>query len=408
MKVAYLINQYPKTSHTFIRREIQALERAGVEITRISLRGWDAPLVDQVDIVERKKTRYVLQSGALALLTSVFRIALSRPVLFARALALTFRMGWRAERPLPVHFVYLAEACLICGWLKSEMVQHLHAHFGTNSAEVAMLTHKLGGPSWSFTVHGPEEFDKPHFIGLPEKVRRSSFVIAISSYGRSQLFRLVEPSYWTKIHVVRCGLERTFYDMPVVGKRRPTPPRFICVGRLCEQKGHVLLLQAASRLRSTGINFELVLAGDGEMRKEIEQIISSDDLGSIVWITGWVDSFRIREELLNSTALILPSFAEGLPVVIMEGMSLSLPVISTFVGGIPELVVNGETGWLVPAGDLKRLTDAMETCVRSSDSVLDSMGALARQKVLQSHNVEIEIKLLRELFEEYGNAASLD
>ena len=163
MRIAYLINQYPKVSHTFIRREIQALERAGVEIMRLSLRGWNEPLVDPEDIVERKKTRYVLQSGALAIAVAMLKTAVSRPGQFVRALSLTFRMGWRAERPLPVHLVYLAEACLICRWLQSDKVDHLHAHFGTNSAEVAMLVHELGGPPWSFTVHGPEEFDKAAF-----------------------------------------------------------------------------------------------------------------------------------------------------------------------------------------------------------------------------------------------------
>jgi glycosyltransferase involved in cell wall biosynthesis len=399
MKVAYLINQYPKTSHTFIRREIQALERAGVEIFRISIRGWDAPLVDPDDVVERKKTRYVLQSGVLALLLGVFRTALSHPVLFVRALVLTFRMGWRAERPLPVHFVYLAEACLICRWLQSETVQHLHAHFGTNSAEVAMLAHQLGGPSWSFTVHGPEEFDKPHFIGLPEKIRRSSFVVAISSYGRSQLFRLVAPSLWTKIHVVRCGLDRTFFEVPTDRVKKPNSTRFICVGRICEQKGQLLLLRAAARLRLKSANFEVVFAGDGEMREELDRAIAHEGLDDLVRITGWIDSSRIREELLDATALVLPSFAEGLPIAILEAMSLSRPVISTFVGGIPELVVNDKNGWIVPAGDLELLLDAMEKCIRTPKSDLDEMGRLSRQTILHSYNVDIEVKTLQGLYQ---------
>ena len=240
MRVAYLINQYPKTSHTFIRREIQALERAGVEIIRISLRGWDASLVDPDDVAERQKTRYVLRSGAFALLFGVFQIALTHPVLFVRALVLTFRMGWRAERPLPVHFAYLVEACLICRWSQLEKAEHLHAHFGTNSTEVAMMVHELGGPSWSFTVHGPEEFDKPYQIGLAEKIRRASFVVAISSFGRSQLYRLVDRSYWPKVHIVRCGLHHD-YNLDQSPQQLLPSKRLVCVGRICEQKGQLLL-----------------------------------------------------------------------------------------------------------------------------------------------------------------------
>src|SRR5438309_7296569 len=198
MRIAYLINQYPKVSHTFIRREILALERQGFEVMRIALRGWDADLVDKEDELERQRTRYVLRDGFLPLVISLLGVVLTRPILLIRAFALAYRMGRHAERPLPVHLVYLVEACRVAGWLSAAKIQHLHAHFGTNSAEVAMLANLLGGPNWSFTVHGPEEFDKPQFIGLSEKIRRARFVVAISSFGRSQLFRWVDHEYWGK------------------------------------------------------------------------------------------------------------------------------------------------------------------------------------------------------------------
>ncbi len=202
MRIAYLINQYPKVSHTFIRREILALERRGLEVMRIALRGWDAELVDEQDRSERKRTRYVLRDGAPVLLFALLRLMVTRPAAFVRALSLACRMSRSAERPLPVHLVYLAEACRLAIWLRTAGIKHLHAHFGTNSAEVAMLAHVLGGPRWSFTVHGPEEFDKPALIGLAEKMRRCAFVVAISSYGRSQLYRIVGTSQWPKVQVV--------------------------------------------------------------------------------------------------------------------------------------------------------------------------------------------------------------
>src|SRR5216683_1451738 len=375
MRIAYLVNQYPKTSHTFIRREILALERAGLEVMRISLRGWDSELVDSLDKLEREQTRYVLRDGALPLILALLRTALFRPLLFAQALALTIRMGRRAERRLPVHLVYLAEACQICFWLHKGTIRHLHAHFGTNSAEVAMLVNILGGPPWSFTVHGPEEFDKPHSIGLPEKIRRSAFVVAISSYGRSQLYRMVDHIYWAKVQVVHCGIDRMFFDdIPV----QPVAlPRFVCVGRLCEQKGQLLLLEAARILKAKGFKFELVLAGDGDMRAQVEAFVGDHKLQSIVRVTGWISSDQVRNELLAARALVLPSFAEGLPVVIMEAMALRRPTISTFVAGIPELVSPGKTGWLVPAGDVDALVIAIESCLATSDEALAMMGHAA-------------------------------
>src|SRR5882762_5864515 len=186
-RIAYVVNQYPKATHTFIRREILALERRGFQVERIALRGWDTPVPDEEDRTERDRTRYILRNGALALVLPTLWCLLKSPVRFLAAVALTMRMSRASrERPLIYHLVYLAEACVVLALLKSSGVRHIHAHFGTNSAEIAMLTRALGGPPFSFTAHGPEEFLQP--MGLPEKIQRSAFVVAISSYGRSQLY----------------------------------------------------------------------------------------------------------------------------------------------------------------------------------------------------------------------------
>jgi colanic acid/amylovoran biosynthesis glycosyltransferase len=395
VRIAFLVNQYPKVSHTFIRREILALERLGFEVVRIALRGWDGTFVDPDDEVESKRTRYVLRGGLPALLSAVAFVMLMRPVRFARALRLVWRMAKGAERPLPVHFVYLAEACRITLWLRGASVRHLHAHFGTNSAEVAMLVHALGGPSWSFTIHGPEEFDKAALLGLAEKVRRCSFVVAISSFGRSQLFRLVERNYWPKIHVVHCGLDGTFFDGPP--SLPPTTRRLVCVGRLCEQKGQLLLLQAMGLLARVGTTFELVLAGDGEMRKEIEILLQEQGLSDCVRISGWISGAEVKSEILAARALVLPSLAEGLPVVLMEAMALRRPVISTYIAGIPELVRPNEDGWLVPAGDVESLASAIRNCLDAPEATLASMGEAARKRVLTRHDLDIEATKLAAL-----------
>src|ERR1019366_5432957 len=185
------------------------------------------------------------------------------------------------------------------------------------------------------TVHGPEEYDNVRAIGLAEKVQRCAFVVAISSYGRSQLYRLVEHQHWPKVKVVHCGLEPAYFA--AVGPA-PVARRLVCVGRLCEQKGQLLLIEAAHRLASRGIAFEVLLAGDGELRAEIEASIRRHKLQDRVRITGWISAAEVREQILAARALVLPSFAEGLPIVIMEAMALRRPVISTLGAGIPELV----------------------------------------------------------------------
>ncbi len=398
MRIAYLINQYPKISHSFIRREILAVERQGFEIMRLALRGWDGPLIDTEDKAERVRTRYVLRAGAPALLLAMARMLLTRPVRLIRALGLAWRMSRHGDRPLPVHLVYVAEACCIEPWLRATGVRHVHAHFGTNSAEVAMLVHALGGPPWSFTVHGPEEFDKAPLIGLAEKIRNCAFVIAVSSYGRSQLYRLTDHQLWPKVYVVHCGLDRGFYDAPVSSS--PAARRLVCVGRLCEQKGQLLLVEAVRLLAGRGIDVNLVLAGDGELRGEIAALIAHYNLDNAIRITGWISSEQVRDEILASQALVLPSFAEGLPVVLMEAMALRRPVISTYVAGIPELVGPGEHGWLVPAGDVEALVEAMRACLDTPAPTLARMGEAARERVMARHDVDVEAAKVAMLFRE--------
>lgn len=395
--VAYLINQYPMVSHSFIRREIRALERLGVDVRRVALRGWQGELADAEDQEERTRTRFLLRNGLAGLLGPVVRTMASSPKRFVSALSLALRSAAVSDKSLPYHLAYFAEACLLLKWLNDWQVQHVHAHFGTNSAQVAMLAHSLGGPQFSFTVHGPEEFDKPQALMLGEKVRRASFVAAISSFGRSQVFRWVDHSHWSKVHLVHCGLEQDFHACEA--DPASSALRLVCVGRICEQKGQLLLIRAASLLKQRGVAFTLVLAGDGEMRDDVEAEIERNSLHDWVRITGWISGSQVRDELLAARALVLPSFAEGLPVVIMEAMSLGRPVLSTFVGGIPELVQDGVSGWLVPAGDLSQLADAMEQCLQTSDEALVRMGKAARERVLANHDVDIEAAKLAALFE---------
>lgn len=396
MRIAYFINQYPKVSHSFIRREILALERQGIEVQRIALRGWDGELQDSDDIAERSKTRYVLEDGVKGLLKPLLEVLRAQPRRFLSALWLALRMGRRADRSWPYHLIYLAEACRVVQWLQAFGAGHVHAHFGTNSTEVVMLANALGGPPYSFTVHGPEEFDKPQFLHIDEKVRRAAFVAAVSSYGRSQLYRWVAHAHWNKVKVVHCGLEAAFHAGPPVPV--PAVPRLVCVGRLCEQKGQLLLLEAAQKLAAQGKAFELVLAGDGEMRAEIETLIVRHGLQGQVRITGWISSGQVREELLAARALVLPSFAEGLPVVIMEAMALRRPVLTTYVAGIPELVRPGENGWLFPAGAVQELAAAMADCFGQPDEVLQRMGDAAHQRVLERHDIDTEVAKLASYF----------
>ncbi|HTV51810.1 MAG TPA: glycosyltransferase family 4 protein [Steroidobacteraceae bacterium] len=401
LKLAYFVNEYPKVSHSFIRREILAIERQGFEVLRIALRGWRGPLPDEEDARERARTRYVLRQGLGALLLAAAVTFLRAPRRFVGALRLALKLSREGDGRLPYHLVYLAEACRILPWLRQFGASLVHAHFGTNSAEVALLAQALGGPPFSFTVHGPDEFLRP--LALGEKVRRASLVVAISHFTRSQLLLRSRHEDWEKIRVVHCGLEPSYGALAT----RPLPrePRLVCVGRLCEAKGQLLLLDAVAQLAQRGVSLELVLAGDGPLRGELQSLIDRYGLRDRVRITGWISSDAVREQIEAARALVLPSFAEGLPVVLMEAMALARPVLSTYIAGIPELVLPGENGWLCAASSREELERALVDCLAASPERLEQMGAAGRARVRERHSIDVEAAKLLELFRQAATNA---
>lgn len=392
MKILYLISEYPKVSHSFVRREIQALSDLGHQVTRVAIRGWDLPLADPADRAERALTRYVLQAGLPALLWAALWALCNRPSRWVEAWRAMWRMSKRADRSLPYHVIYLLEACWIARQIRDERMDHLHAHFGTNPAEVAALVSALTGLPFSFTAHGPDEFDRPEALHLREKVARSKFVVTVSSFGRSQMLRWVRHEDWHKVKVVHCGVDSAFLAEALTPV--PDTDRVVCVGRLSGQKGQLLLLEAVARLQAAGTPVHLVLAGDGEMRSEVEAAIQRLGIKALVTITGWISGAQVKDEILKSRAMVLPSFAEGLPVVIMETMALGRPVLSTYIAGIPELVRPDHNGWLCPAGQVDELAQAMTELLQAPLDRLNEMGQSNRVRARERHDVVTEANRL--------------
>jgi glycosyltransferase involved in cell wall biosynthesis len=293
-----------------------------------------------------------------------------------------------------VHLAYLAEATVLLSWASRLKVELVHVHFGRNAATVAMLCRVLGGPPFSFTTHGPEEFDDPRGFCLSDKISRASLVVAISSFCRGQLYRWAKPEDWCKIQLIRCGVDADFLR----GAVPPPPPdrRLVCVGRLSEQKGHLLLIEAAARLARRGEDFEILLVGDGPLRPVVQAAIANHDLADHVKILGWCDQRAVRRALIESRAMVLPSLAEGLPVAVMESLALERPVVTTFIGGVPELVEPGLMGWLVPSGSIEALEAAMSAALAAPPEQLAAMGEAGARKVRALHDADCEaVRLLR-------------
>ncbi len=397
MILAYLTSQYARASDTFVRREVRLLRQRGHSVHTFSIRRPDGA-VDQEITTEQANTLYLVEAGAPRLMLAGLRTLCTQPRRFLLAAALNWRSGMPGVRQRLWQVMYLMEACLLAAELRRRGVQHLHNHIAENSATVAMLASILSGVPYSMTVHGPGIFFHARQWALDQKIARSAFTACISDFCRSQCMIFAPPDCWDRLHIVRCGVGERFLkdDPPPV----PDVARFVCVGRLCAEKGQAMLVEAIARLRDDGFAAELVLVGDGELRPMLERRIAALKLTGRVTITGWADSDAVRRRLVDARAMVMASFAEGLPVVIMEALALGRPVIATQIAAIPELVRPGETGWLAPAGNIDALTQAMRQALTAPVAELAAMGRCGRQLVAQRHDAQTECGRLEALIEQ--------
>ncbi len=394
MRIGYLMNTYPLISTTFIRREIHAIEEQGVEVKRYAIRPWTEPLVDERDKAEVDVTFYLLVGRLGGLLADFTKECVTNPVGLGRALSAWFRLWRNAGRDFVPHAAYLFEAVSLKRRAIADGISHLHTHFSTNSAAVAMLSKKLGGPGYSFTAHGPDEFVDWGRSSLQLKVAEARFAVAITNYCRVQLARAAGMEHWNKLHIVGCGIDVD--EFAPSGAPFDASAPFVSVGRLCPQKAQTLVVEAVAQVAARHPEIRVRLIGDGETRAEVEAAIARHGIEDNVTLLGWQDNDTVRTELGQARALLLPSFAEGLPVVIMEALALGRPAISTFIAGIPELVDEG-CGWIIPAGSVDDIARAMEEALAAKPASLKSKGAEGRQRVMQRHDIRKNATAILEL-----------
>lgn len=389
-RVAYLTNQYPSPSHSFIRREIAGLERAGWQVHRFTHRRARAELVEPADLAERDRTEVLLDRSIVAFGFALLSWLFRSPLRTLSALALTLRMARSGDGRRVAHLAYFAMACVLARRLRQLDCHHVHVHFGTNPAAVALLAHRLGGLRYSVTFHGPEEFDPGQRLNLADKIADASFIALVSNAGHRRLSAQF-PQFAARFRLVPCGLDDEWFET--------TPHEWngsrdlVCVARLDAQKNPLLLLAAARILLDRGVAFRLVMAGDGGLRPAVEARIVADGLAGHVVLAGWQTQAQVMRHLHASRALVLSSEDEGLPVVIMEAFALGLPAIAPDVGGVGELVETGATGWLVPRGDAQKLADAMQACLAAPVDELRRLGKAALDRV-QGHRIQVAVEWL--------------
>lgn len=392
--VAYLVAAYPAVSHTFIAREIFALRTRGVRVETMSIRR--APpeqLLTDSDREEAAQTFSILPVDRGRLVRAHVGALVRNPVDYLATLGWALSLSAGGLRAGLWQLFYFAEAILVWDECCRLDVRHIHAHFANVASAVAMLAARFGrrqGMTWSLTMHGPTEFDDVTRFALAEKIRQATFVACISDYCRSQMLRLVEPEFWDRLDVIRCGLlfstgeatEHPIAATPAVHM----PLRLLSVGRLVPDKGQQMLLEALHRLRDSGISIEATLVGDGPDRARLELISRGLGLDGCVRFTGALGHDRVQLLYEASDVFCLPSFAEGLPVVLMEAMANQLAVVTTRIAGVAELVQDDVSGLLVAPGRVDQLVEAIATLVGDPARRL-RLGLAARDTVRSDYDV---------------------
>jgi len=405
MKLAYITGHYARASDTFIRSEVIGLRSLGHVVRTFSVRR-EASAKDLSDEVrsEQASTTYILEQPKSAILAAVIWCWLTRPRGLWKAASLAWRTRVPGVRGTLMQVIYVVEACFLARALVREEIEIIHNHIAENSATVTMLASTICGVPYSMTVHGPGIFFHPRQWALGEKIARAAFTASITEFCKSQCMLFSDPVHWPRIHVVRCTTGPNFERI------EPTPlpeaARFLFVGRLCAEKGLTVLIDAFAQAQQSGVPMQLAIVGDGPMRAETEAKIREHGMADKVSLLGWQNAEAIQRELRACRTFVLPSFAEGLPVVIMEAFQMGRPVISTQIAGIPELVKHGINGWLVAPGDASQLAQAIIEAASTPLPTLAAMGTAAVASVKLKHDFNQQLSSLESLLTLHRHQAS--
>ncbi len=392
MRIAYFTGTYASASDTFIRNEVVELRARGHTVETFSIRRPAGPGPASAEVAaEVAGTCYILSVPKFTLAKAIARLTLMRPARVVASLRTAMQVSPDGLRARSMHFFYFLEAVFLASRLLERKVQVLHNHIAENSATVAMLASGISGVPFSMTVHGPGIFFRPEKWALSEKIARAAFVACISDFCKSQCMIYSELDHWPKLKVIRCGVGREFEA--ITPSTPPATPRLLFVGRLCQEKGLPVLVEAIARHASEGGRCELVIIGDGPLMPYVRAFVDRHGLCESVKLLGWRGSREVAAQLASSSALILPSFAEGLPVAIMEALAAGRPVITTAVGAIPELV-RPDSGWVVAPGSVDELVTAIAAVTTATVETLQLMGSRGAARVRERHGLTKEVDKL--------------
>jgi colanic acid/amylovoran biosynthesis glycosyltransferase len=399
-RLAYLLSIYPATSHTFFLNEIAELRKLGFTIDVASINK-PAGATSELEASALATTYYLKATKPAHIFLVLLKTLFTQPRVVLRGLLAALELdGWNLPASCYA-LLYLLEALLLGDWLRRRGHTHLHIHFGGPVATVGMLTSMAWRLTYSMTIHGPEEFYDVEKFYLRRKVEQAQFVLCISDYCRSQVMKVSDPVHWAKLHVVRLGVDHRVFapvPAPVPSTDRSGALEIICVGRMVPAKGHLVLLSAFAKLLRCGYDLRLRLIGDGVERSGLESFVRSETIESAVIFEGSLSHEATRQKLARADIFVLASFAEGLPVALMEAMAMEVPCVSTFVAGIPELIRDSIEGLLVPPSSEQALFTALERVICDAGFRRD-LAAAGRRRVIVFYDLQYNVRLLADMLQ---------
>lgn len=384
-KLLYLIGQFPAINHGYLLAEIRHLRRLGFDIDVISVSPPDRPVTELTEAEREEAARtYCVKSLSAARIALLHAAEFLRsPWRYFRGLMFTLGLAGIAPRRVLYHLAYFAEAVVVGRRMRDLGIAHVHASF---SATVALIAAKTFPLTWSFGVYGFGELHDPVATHLTERIQSARFVRSISRHGRGHLMLSCERSQWPKLLYSPLGIDAS--EFPHKGKRPPdgSPARLLCVGRLSQEKGQSLLLEAVASLAAQAHPVQLHIVGDGPDRRWLENYANQLGMSANVVFEGWVDQNRLMALYSETDIFVLPSLAEGIPMVLMEAMALEIPCVAPRISGIPELIEHRVDGLLFAVADVDDLTQSIRTLLDSPE-LRQRIGRQAREKVLREYDM---------------------
>ena len=400
ISLAYLTSTYPTLSMSFLLREVIELRAMGIRIDVASVNMPDRPAeqLTAEESIEARNTYHLKKHGLKGAIVANEKTLLTNFGGYCRGVRMVFRLGGLDLKGLFYHLMYFIEALMVGIWMKQKRLHHVHVHLGSQAATVGLYVRTIFGVGFSITVHGPDEFYDAKGQHLTEKIAAADFICCISFFCRSQLMKFSPYSDWHKLIVSRLGVNTAEFS-PKPLRDAPEPFSILCVGRLVPSKGQHQLIDAVERLARQGRRVRLHLVGGGPDDVSLRQRVSQfEDPGTVVF-EGPVNHDRIRALYDAADLFCIPSFAEGIPIVLMEAMASGIPCVTTQIAGIPELIRTGIDGLLVAPSDLDGLTDALATLMEDQ-ALRDRLSKSGRQRICQYYDLRRNVEELAAIFSE--------